>query len=431
MKRMWIGALILTLAGCSKEAEKEAEPVVPVQVAEVSRGPIERIVTGDGILRALDQSAIMPKISAPVTKFYVNRGDHVTKGQLLAELENRDLTANVADTKGAYEQAAAAYRNVSAGTVPDEVVKAEQDLEAAKEQLDASQKLLESRQQLQREGALARRQVDEATVANAQAKSQYETARKHLDSVHGVNRVEEVNSAQAQVASAKGKYDAAEAQLSYSEIHSPIDGVVADRAIFAGEMAAAGSPLMTIVDVSSVIARINIPQAQAAYVKVGQGARITSADTSVEVPGKVTVVSPAIDPNGTTVEVWIQAANPGERLRPGGTVRATIMAGVIPDAIVVPAAAVLPASDGGVSVMAVGTDNVAHEHKVEIGVRTPETAQILKGAQPGEHVVVEGGVGLQDGAKVRIGKPGEDKGGDDKGKPADKADKDDEKADKK
>ena len=47
MKRMWIGALILTLAGCSKEAEKEAEPVVPVQVSEVSRGPIERIVTGD------------------------------------------------------------------------------------------------------------------------------------------------------------------------------------------------------------------------------------------------------------------------------------------------------------------------------------------------------------------------------------------------
>src|ERR1700683_4966866 len=103
--------------------------------------------------------------------------------------------------------------------------------------MDAAQKLLESRQQLQRDGALARRQVDEATVSYAQAKSQYETAKKHLDSVHGVNRVEEVKSAEAQVASAKGKFEAAEAQLSYSEIRSPIAGVVADRSIFAGEMA--------------------------------------------------------------------------------------------------------------------------------------------------------------------------------------------------
>ena len=61
----------------------------------------------------------MPKISAPVSKFYVNRGDHVKKGQLLATLENRDLAAAVADAKGRYEQAAANYRNVSSATVPE------------------------------------------------------------------------------------------------------------------------------------------------------------------------------------------------------------------------------------------------------------------------------------------------------------------------
>jgi len=138
------------------------------------------------------------------------------------------------------------------------------------------------------------------------------------------------------------------------------------------------------------------------------------------------VVSPAIDPNGTTVEVWVQAVNPGERLRPGGTVHATILTGVIRDAILVPASAVLPVSDGGVSLMEVGKDNAAHEHKVEIGVRTPEQVQILKGVEPGERVVVDGGAGLQDGAKVRIGKPGQEKGE----KPADKEDPDD-KADKK
>ena len=86
--------------------------MLPVQVAAARREPIQRIITADGILRALDQSTIMPKISAPVSKFFVNRGDHVKKGQLLAMLENRDLAAAVADAKGAYDQAAAAYRSM-------------------------------------------------------------------------------------------------------------------------------------------------------------------------------------------------------------------------------------------------------------------------------------------------------------------------------
>jgi len=393
---------LVFLAGCAKEKEKEAEAVVPVQVAEVARDSIRRIITADGVLRALDQSAVMPKISAPVTKFYVDRGDPVTKGELLATLENRDLAAAVADAKAAFQQAEASHRNLSTATVPDEVVKAQQDTEAAKQQLDAAQKLFESRQQLQREGALARRLVDEAAVALAQAKSQYETAKTHLASLEGVSRVEEVRGSEAQVASAKARVDAAEAQLSYSEIRSPIAGIVADRAIFPGEIAAAGSPLLTIVNVSSVIARVQVPQAQAPYVKVGQRARIAAAD-NVDAQGQVTVVSPAVDPNATTVEVWIQAPNPGDKLRPGGAIHATIFADTIPGAIVVPASAILPSSDGGVSVMVVGSDNLAHEHKVEVGVRTPEQAQILKGAQPGERVVVDGGVGLEDGAKVRIG----------------------------
>src|SRR5487761_792680 len=89
--------LALALGGCSTQKDKETEPVVSVEVAEVARGPIQRVIAGDGILRAVDQSAITPKISAPVSKFYVNRGDHVTRGQLLAVLENRDLAAGVAD----------------------------------------------------------------------------------------------------------------------------------------------------------------------------------------------------------------------------------------------------------------------------------------------------------------------------------------------
>ncbi|HEY2843877.1 MAG TPA: efflux RND transporter periplasmic adaptor subunit, partial [Bryobacteraceae bacterium] len=86
----------LLLAGCSsnkEEAAKEETPVRPVELAEVQHGSIERTIAVDGILRALNQSAVTPKISAPVVRFLVNRGDHVRQGQLIAVLENRDLAA--------------------------------------------------------------------------------------------------------------------------------------------------------------------------------------------------------------------------------------------------------------------------------------------------------------------------------------------------
>jgi len=109
----------VVLAGCgaSKKAA-EAEPVVPVEVTEARRDSIQRIVQADGILYPVEQSNIIPKISAPVKSFAVSRGDHVRKGQLLAVLENRDLAAGVQDAKGTYEQASAQYRNTAAATVP-------------------------------------------------------------------------------------------------------------------------------------------------------------------------------------------------------------------------------------------------------------------------------------------------------------------------
>src|SRR5207249_1995529 len=87
---------------------------------------------------------------------------------------NRDLAAAARESKGQYEQADANYKSTADVTIPEEVTKAQSELRSAKETLDAAQKLLENREKLFREGALARKQVDEAQVASAQARSQYE-----------------------------------------------------------------------------------------------------------------------------------------------------------------------------------------------------------------------------------------------------------------
>src|SRR5437870_7241039 len=141
-----MAALLLAMSGCAKEAPKEAEPIVPVQVTPVRLDSIRRIVTADAVLFARDWSNVMPKISAPVRKFYVNRGDHVKQGQLVAELESSDLRAAAAESKGQFEQAEANYRSTAGAAVPEEVSKAQADVQAAKQAVDAAQKLLENRQ---------------------------------------------------------------------------------------------------------------------------------------------------------------------------------------------------------------------------------------------------------------------------------------------
>ena len=84
-------------------------------------------------------------------------------------------------------------------------------------------------------------------------------------------------------------------------------------------MAVSGSPIATSVDISEIRAVANVPVKEASSITVGRPARITGPDG--DIAGKVTVVSPSVNPNTTTVEVWVQAPNPGEKLKPGTSVR--------------------------------------------------------------------------------------------------------------
>jgi HlyD family secretion protein len=415
----------LTLAGCRK-TEPEPEPVAPVKVAPVIRGSIRLIVTADAVLFPRDQANVVPKISAPVRRFLVNRGDHVKQGQLLAELENRDLVAAAQESRGQYGQAESNYRSTAGAAVPEQVTKAQTDVDAAKEAMDAAKKLVDNREQLFKEGALARKLVDDAQVAFAQARAQFDTAQQHLQALQSVGKQEQIKTAEAQVEAARGRLASAQAQVSYTEVRSPLSGVVTDRPVYPGEMANPGAPLLTIMDVSKLVARINMAQDQAKNVAVGNEATLTPSDGSEPVSGKVIIVSPAADPNSTTVQVWVQADNPGERLRAGQSVHASIVAATIDGATLIPASAALPNAEGETIVLVVDDKSVAHEKVVEIGVREPGMVQVVAGVEPGERVITEGGVGLEDKAKVRVMKPGEKAAGEKDDKDDD--DKDDPKA---
>jgi RND family efflux transporter MFP subunit len=393
-------ALAATSAGCSGE-KGDKESVVSVQVAPVEKTTIEHVIKAQAILFPRQQAAIVSKISAPVQRFLVNRGSTVHRGQLLAVLENRDLSAATQENKGAFDQAQATYETTTAATLPEEIQKAEAEAQQSKQALDAQEKVYQSRQQLYEQGALPRKELDQSRVEIIQARNQYSIAQKHLDTLVAIGKQQELKAAAGQLESAKGKYLGAEAQLSYSEIRSPIDGVVTDRPLYPGEMAPAGTAIITVMDISSVIAKAHIPQADAALLKVGDKGTITVPGLEKPVEGKITVVSPALDSNSTTVEVWLQAKNP-KQLKPGTSVEVAFTAKTVKDALVVPAAAVITAVDSTTAVMVAGNDGRAHQHAVKLGIRQDDDVQILEGVADGDKVITTGAYGLSDNTKINI-----------------------------
>jgi multidrug efflux pump subunit AcrA (membrane-fusion protein) len=409
---------------CSNK-EKEEQPEVTVQVAPAEKGTVEEVVTAEAILYPIDQAALTPKVSAPVKAFYVNRGSKVHRGQTVAVLENRDLAAAVVDNKGAYEQAQAAYGIATSSSLPEEWQKAEYDLKAAKADYEAQQKIYDSRKVLYDQGALPRKEYDQAAVAVIQAKAAYEIAEKHLAALESSGKKDQVKAAKGQLTSAEGKLEGASAQLSYTTITSPINGVVTDRPLYPGETAAAGTPIMTIMDTSTVIAKAHIPQSDAAALKPGDLATITFGDYTAN--GKVTLVSPALDPNSTTVEVWVTAPNPDNNLRPGSTVNVQMTARSVDNAVTVPAVALLKTPEGATTVMIVGDDGKAHQVSVETGIRQGDRVQITKGLSGNEKVITSGAYGLPNDTKVKIAeaqppeKPGADEKSGGQGKPNSKA----------
>ncbi|MBZ5605521.1 MAG: efflux RND transporter periplasmic adaptor subunit, partial [Acidobacteriia bacterium] len=352
----------------------------------------------------------------------------VRAGQVLVELESADLAAAANESKSQYEQTQAAYQTLTGATVHEDKTKAQADVQAAEQTYEAAKKVYDSRVALQKEGALAQKLVDDAKVTMVQAQSALETARRHLEALNSVSQRESIRGAEATMNAAKAHYENANLQVAYAQVHSPISGVVADRAVYPGEMPAAGSPLVSIVDISKIVARANVPVKEAAAVKVGRPARITTPDG--DIPGAVTVVSPAVDPSTTTVEVWVQADNPGEKLKPGATVRVAIIAETIQNTMVVPAAAILNSDDGTPKAMVITSDNVAHERHISLGVRQGDRVQVVSGLQPGEQVVVSGGLGLEDKAKVKIEAPKPEDEDEDEDQP-DEPKKDDTKKDDK
>jgi membrane fusion protein, multidrug efflux system len=318
-------------------------------VATVRRAPIEESVPLTGDLRPIETVDIRARIEGDLTGVYVREGAQVREGQLLAQFE-------AADQESA-RQSAIASRVAAQSTLST----AEWNLEQARELLKA--------------GAVPERDVRAAEEA--------------------------VASARAQLAAAESQVRSTSTQARDTRVVSPTNGVLERRYIEAGEHVARGTQLFTVVRTDALELAATVPARYASNVRTGQITRFTADARNIE--GRVVRVSPTIDPATRSITVYVQVPNPGGVLKGGTFVSGRIVGRSIPQALVVPGAAIRQSEDGSPYVYTIEGETVAQK-PVQIGVVDDATgiAEVLSGLEEGERVIV-GNVGtLGRGMQVRV-----------------------------
>jgi HlyD family secretion protein len=399
-----LSALIIfaLLCGCRSEEESSPPVVVAVKVARAERADVELSVTAPARLYAVDQANVSSRVTAPIARLLVRKGDAVRQDQLVAELDDRDLVAQRQEAVAAVADAQATFEKTSQGTLPTDVERAQGDVAVAKAALDEAQKIEDRRKQLFDEGAIPQRDLIVSQSQLAQAQARYQVAAKSLELLQTQSQERDVRIAKSRLEQAQARLANIQAQLNFTRIRSPFPGYITEQFVWPGDMAMPNAPMFTVMDLSTIVARGQVPDSEAGPLAAGQKCVFVASDGSGSFDGRVSMVNHAVDPAARTVESWCRIPNSGLKLRAGmfGTLR--FVTGTAPNSVVVPLSAVqLEEGTHDGTVYVVGPGGIAHETKIRAGVMLGDRAQILSGLKGGETVITEGEYGLPDGTKVR------------------------------
>lgn len=354
---LMIASMAMVLPGCGSGNDQ-----IKVKTAEVQKGHIEAVYTITGALVPAQTAKVSAQMMGKVTEIAVKEGDTVTAGQVLARLDDSQLSAQL-------NQAQATYQ----GTVNSQ--------KQAKINLDNASTTLARTKALYEEGAVAKTQLDSDQKAYDLAKSQYDS------------------SIASGVDGAKASVDNISVQVSNSVIKSPIPGIVVSESVSEGETATAGTALMTVADMSSLKLKGTITQAALPYIKKGDQVDLfidiypdrTFQGTIAEI-GSMAVSTGAYFP----IEISMQNT---DQFSSGISAHADIKAAGS-ERLIVPASAVV--DNNGDCYVFVIEDGTAKKTPVVTGLQSEEKIEILKGLKGGETVAATNANHLFDGMPVSV-----------------------------
>lgn len=403
-KSLTIFAIALVLVACGGRAPQKRGPTaLDVDVAQAQRRTIATYITLDGQVSPLEESTLSFQQSGPVSAIYVNQGDRVSAGELLARIDDSTLRAQLAQDMALIAQASARAQS-SAMNVPIVSSQTSDAVRSAKAALDNAQLTYNQDQQLFRQGYVSQSQLVQARSAYIAAQTQYQSAvaNQKTTAVSSSNAAAD----RAAVQSAQAQANTLQTMIGQTALYAPFDGVVTARLLDPGAMASPGTPVVRVSKIDTVWINVNVPDEDLPYVHAGTPVTFTTGASGRRFSARINAVN-AVPTQGTlSYQARIRQVNPGDTLRGGMLVSVTVQQARHDNAIVVPRQAVAQ-SDRGTAVFVVGADKKAKEVPVQVGLQTDTLSEVRSPlVGPGTTVITTRPDALQDGSLVAYGPPG-------------------------
>ncbi len=364
-------AVSISLAGCAPRTT----PRISVKTAPAHRDRIVRTVEFSGVLVPNRTVNVFSKIAGQATAVTTDVGGKVRAGQLLVQIDTKELNAQLAVAEAA------------ASGVSDQAVSVKTSLETARLNLEMAQRSYDRTKTLLDTKVVTQSQLDDAQTKLDLAKAAYDTASRQYQTVSGSGLAQ----AQAQV-------NLIRVQISNSTIASPINGIVTNRNINPGEITSVSAPLFTVADLATLKLQGNVSQDDVVRLAVGSAVKvIVDALSTRTYPGRIEQVGPIAAATGQYFPVVVSLQNDG-RLFAGMTAKASRQWTSSPG-IVVPLSAVTDPRDGEASVFIV-SDGKVHRRDVTLGPRSDTDVEVLSGLAAGELVATSSVSSLLDGMEV-------------------------------
>ena len=392
-------------------------PKQSVTVANVETGTIKRNLKIRGTVAAYELIPVKSSVMGlSIKEILVERGDYVTKGQVLARLDNDVLQAELTQAQAAAQEAEAHLAELKAGSLPEEIAQVQQRVISAKAKvvraesdLDLIEKRVARNKTLETEGAIARDRLDEVLNQEQAYKSNLEQAQANLQAeqqelarLKAGTRPEIIAQAQASLAQAKAKLQSLNAKLTDTIVVAPVDGKIAERNVSIGDLTSASTNLFTIIENGRLELRVKLPETLLAEVNPEQTVTVTSdIDSKLQLLGKVREIDPILAKDVPQATVKIDLPQ-GTDLKPGMFLDAAITTST-ERGQTVPIDALLPQTDDSAIAYVLQENNTVKAQSVTMGeILADRQVEVLSGLQPSDRIVVEGAAYLKDGDSVVV-----------------------------
>ena len=392
-KRIIIGIVIVVvvvlIAGVVVAFSHGSTKIDPSKLAKVEKADLAKSVVATGKVEPITKVEVKSKASGIVKKLYVEYGDRVKKGQLLAQLDKEEITAGVEQSRAALQAADANLKGSEADYERAKVDAESPDVPLLKRAYDRAV-------QMAKDGVVSESALDDAEKAYKLAVNKQNVARAQMIVLHA-----KITQSQAQVAQDQANLKQLEEQLSYTDIESPIDGIVLSRDVEVGDavssilvLGSSATLVMTIGDTSQVYVKGKVDEADIGRVYLGQPSRIkVESFKDKTFNGKVTKISPmgVEKDNVTTFEVRVSIENPGGELKAEMTANAEIILDEHKNVLQIPEGSILYDKDRNASVEVPDAKGKEGKRKVaiNIGISNGAKTEVLKGLNEGDQVILQ------------------------------------------